>query len=52
MQDEESTNKDAQNITGTVLYVAIDGNYAGCISLSDTINNGSIFAIQELKNSA
>jgi len=40
---------DPQNITGTVLYVAIDGGYAGCIALSDTINKGSISAIQELK---
>ncbi|MEE1086688.1 MAG: heavy metal translocating P-type ATPase [Schaedlerella sp.] len=34
---------------GTVVYVAVDGKYAGCIIISDVIKNNSRRAISELK---
>lgn len=35
--------------TGTVLYVAVDGNYAGCIVIADEIKPDAAAAIAELK---
>ncbi len=35
--------------SGTVIYVACDGNYAGTIVISDTIKEGAPVAVSELK---
>ncbi|MDD6311206.1 MAG: heavy metal translocating P-type ATPase [Firmicutes bacterium] len=35
--------------TGTIVYVAYDGKFAGCIVISDTIKEGAIEAIKGLK---
>lgn len=34
---------------GTIIYVAVDKKYRGCIVISDTIKEGTIEAIKELK---
>ena len=36
---------------GTIVHVAVDGKYAGCILISDIIKQNSKKAIKELKNS-
>lgn len=40
---------DAYTGNGTVVYVAVDGAYAGCIIISDTIKDGVKEAIADLK---
>lgn len=39
------------NQTGSVVYVAVDGAYAGCVVISDTIKEGVKEAIAKLKKS-
>lgn len=34
---------------GTVVYIAVDGKYAGCIVISDIIKENSAIALEELK---
>lgn len=34
---------------GTVVYIAVDGKYAGCIVISDVIKENSAIALEELK---
>ena len=34
---------------GTIVYVAIDGKYAGAIVISDTIKDGAVLAIEDMK---
>lgn len=35
--------------SGTIIYTALDGKYAGCIIISDTVKDGTPQAIRELK---
>lgn len=35
--------------SGTIIYAALDGKYAGCIIISDTVKDGAPQAIRELK---
>ena len=37
--------------TGTIVHVAVDNKYAGCILIADIIKENSVKAIKELKNS-
>ncbi len=34
---------------GTVVYIAVDGKYAGCIVISDVVKENSAIALEELK---
>lgn len=38
------------NVAGTVVHMAIDGSYEGCIIISDTIKTDSKWAVDELKH--
>ena len=46
----ENINIEQKNQTGTVVYIAIDGNYAGNIIISDEIKEDSAKAVKEMKN--
>lgn len=49
--DISSTENDIRSVTGTLVYVAVDGKYAGCIIISDVIKPTSAQAIKALKKS-
>ncbi len=38
-----------ENLVGTVVYVAIEGSYAGCIVIADQVKEDSALAIRNLK---
>ena len=39
-----------EDYPGTVVHVAIDGIYAGCITISDEIRQDAVKAIKDLKS--
>ena len=46
----ENINIEQKNQTGTVVYIAIDGNYSGNIVISDEIKEDSAKAVKEMKD--
>ncbi len=47
--DISAIEKDIDSVTGTLVYVAVDGRYAGCIIISDVVKPTSAKAIKALK---
>ncbi len=47
--EENGINALSPDAVGTILHIAFDGNYLGCIVISDEIKQSSVEAIQELK---
>jgi len=46
----EFPNADMTGLAGTIIYIAIDGSYAGHLLISDRMKEGSKVAVQKLKN--
>lgn len=49
LMESNNITYNAQENYGTVVYVAVDGVYAGCIIISDEVKEDSAYAISELK---
>lgn len=49
LMDSKKIEYTSHDDTGTIVYVAVDGVYAGCITISDEIKPNSATAIKELK---
>lgn len=47
--DISAIEKDIDSVTGTLVYIAVDGRYAGCIIISDVVKPTSAKAIKALK---
>jgi len=50
LMDQEGIKYLPADVFGTVVYAAVEGNYAGYIVISDEIKDDSVQAIRELKN--
>lgn len=48
--DVSSTAAEVDSAIGTLVYVAVDGTYAGCIIISDVVKPTSAQAVRSLKN--
>jgi len=51
LMEENGIAFEAPKTTGTLVLVAVDGAYAGCIRIADTVKPGAAEAVRQLKNS-
>ena len=49
LMDRSNVHITSEHDEGTVVYIAIDGIYAGCIVISDVLKEGTVSAIKNLK---